>query len=276
MGSKPKFWFRIDGDDAPWLFKEARFATGEAWAEKIASEIARAIGLPAATVELACFGKIRGVAVRSVVPPDGELIHGNEVMAMRWQSYDRAKRFGQAEHTWSNIRQALTAVFEEDVDAEIERFCGLLVLDALIGNTDRHHENWAMLAVRARETEPARMSISPSFDHASSLGRELTDARREEILASNRVAWYLERGTGGIYWTPVGRHGENPLRLTGLASAENPAPFLPWIERLRKLEDHSIFEPIRQVPDDWMTATSKRFCGEFLRISLDRLRRLTP
>lgn len=39
LGSKPKFWVLL-GDER-WLFKEARPATGEDWAEKVAAEIAK-------------------------------------------------------------------------------------------------------------------------------------------------------------------------------------------------------------------------------------------
>ena len=40
LGSKPKFWFRLEGDEQPWLFKFTRENTGEDWSEKIASEVA--------------------------------------------------------------------------------------------------------------------------------------------------------------------------------------------------------------------------------------------
>ncbi|MBV8466242.1 MAG: hypothetical protein JO218_09885 [Burkholderiales bacterium] len=55
LGSKPKFW--VQRDDGRWLFKEARTNTGEDWAEKVAAELAHAIGVAAADVELANFGE---------------------------------------------------------------------------------------------------------------------------------------------------------------------------------------------------------------------------
>ncbi len=67
-----------------------------------------------------------------------------------------------------------------------------LVLDALIGNTDRHHENWGFLgqvlvnidevSEAARLVKQGGYDIAPSFDHASSLGRELPDEKRIDIL----------------------------------------------------------------------------------------------
>ena len=56
LGSKPKFWFRHA--DTHWLFKEARFNTGEDWAEKVASAIATLLGVETHGTELAsCQGK---------------------------------------------------------------------------------------------------------------------------------------------------------------------------------------------------------------------------
>ena len=55
-----------------------------------------------------------------------------------------------------------------------------IVLDALIGNTDRHHENWALL--RKKINNKWSGQTSPSFDHASSLGRELEDRKRAILL----------------------------------------------------------------------------------------------
>ena len=60
-----------------------------------------------------------------------------------------------------------------------------MVLDALIGNTDRHHENWGIL--RTRVDGQWEDKVAPSFDHASLLGRELQDVRREKLLVENRA-----------------------------------------------------------------------------------------
>jgi site-specific recombinase XerD len=74
LGSKPKFWFLMKGDKQPWLFKFTREKTGEDWSEKIASEVAKLLKLPAAKVELAVFNEMRGCASRSLVETESTLI----------------------------------------------------------------------------------------------------------------------------------------------------------------------------------------------------------
>jgi hypothetical protein len=60
LGSKRKFWYRDPGDRAPWLFKYPQLATGQHWAEKIAAEVAGALGIFHAIVELAELAGSRG------------------------------------------------------------------------------------------------------------------------------------------------------------------------------------------------------------------------
>ena len=78
LGSKSKFWFAYE--DALWLFKQARDNTGEDWAEKVASEIARCVHVEAARVELAQYLEHRGSASLSFVAKEENLVHGNEIL----------------------------------------------------------------------------------------------------------------------------------------------------------------------------------------------------
>jgi hypothetical protein len=177
LGSKPKFWFRHEG--RRWLFKEVRPNTGEHWAEKVAAELAALLKVPAAHVELAQYLDRRGCAVESFIVDRRRefLVHGNELLAGAVTDYDMQKRFRQSDHTLANIIRAVETIFApgpERIQAA-ERLCGYLTLDALIGNTDRHHENWGLFMAVATTADGvlgvAKAEVAPSFDHASSLGR---------------------------------------------------------------------------------------------------------
>lgn len=74
MGSKEKFWVRRS-DGTEWLFKFPAVGTGGHWAEKIAYEVARRLGISAAEVELATWtdpeGKdLQGSVSRSFTESD--------------------------------------------------------------------------------------------------------------------------------------------------------------------------------------------------------------
>jgi hypothetical protein len=237
MGSKPKFWFRRDG--GRWLFKEARDGTGEDWAEKVVAEVARVAEIPAATVELAEFQGRRGCASLSFTPTNAEtLIHGNEILAGHVLGYDPKKKFHQSDHTLANIVQALRRMFPDPArhDGVLARLATYLVLDALVGNTDRHHENWGILT-RAKPGDGGMiemtMEVAPSFDHASSLGRELLDDGRLQFLAHGRVPNYVRRGHGAIFQNTADRRGMNPLALVETGVQTHPGSFVPAFKGLR-------------------------------------------
>jgi len=59
--------------------------------------------------------------------------------------------------------------------------------------------------------------LAPTFDHASSLGRELQDQRREILLKENRVEWYINRDSGAIFAQPDDKNGLNPFELLKFA-----------------------------------------------------------
>ena len=214
MGTKPKFWFRRERER--WLFKEPRVNTGEHWAEKVAAEIGHLLGVSCARVELADYHGKRGSASLSFADrSEGKfLVHGNEMLAAIVTGYDKDKMHKQCEHTWEHILTVfahLKSLKHLDRSSEID-MAGYVFLDALIGNVDRHHQNWGCLFQMLPEGT-SLLTIAPSFDHASSLGRELLPEEAERRIAGKRVADYVEKGRGGIYRAATDKRGANPLVL---------------------------------------------------------------
>ena len=71
-------------------------------------------------------------------------------------------------------------IFDDERGDGFDMFVGYLMLDALIGNTDRHHENWGIMTGRGRP-----QVLAPTYDHASSLGRELSDQKRQARMGNS-------------------------------------------------------------------------------------------
>ena len=276
LGTKEKFWYRRPGEHGKdWLFKMPRQDTGEHWAEKIAAEVATLLGVAHASVELAVLRdgsqERRGSVSESFVSANQELWHGNQIMEWAVAEYDPSIRRGQSDHSLENIWDSFGRVFVEPGGAREARvaFAGYLVLDAVIGNTDRHHENWGLLIHRVGDRRRGR--LAPSFDHASSLGRELLDTRRAMLLQENRVGWYSKRGRGGIYW---GRHkqvGASPIGLVRRAAEDYPAYFAAFPARLARLRSPLVREIVDRVPADWMSDRAREFA---VHLVADNRRRL--
>lgn len=202
MGTKFKFWFQHP-ELGNCLFKQARSNTGEDWAEKIAAELAQLLGLPHAKYELATWNDRPGTISPAMIPENGSLIHGNDILARLVSSYPRAQGYNVSQHTLDIVLQAihdpvvnlpLDWIPLNGITTAIDTFVGYLLLDAWIGNGDRHHENWGFITAIDQSVH-----LSPTYDHASSLGRELLDSKRQERIHNNSVITYANRARSAFY-----------------------------------------------------------------------------
>lgn len=282
MGSKTKFWYQplvdhekaSDTEDTMWLFKYPQPHTGQHWAEKIAAEVAALLGIYHARVEFAEFQEHQGSATESFARGGRSLYHGNQVLERVVHGYDPEQRFRQSNHTLANIFSAMNIIFVKPEAANSAKalIVDYILLDAVIGNTDRHHENWGVL--RKRVGDKWRGRIAPSFDHASSLGRELLDDRRDRLLTSNRVGAYAERARGAIYWSEEDNRGLSPLELMRQGTTRHPELFHPALSRLEKLTQGTLTNLVDRVPRCWMSASARSFARALMCYNLQELRKL--
>lgn len=273
LGSKPKFWVRLP-DKSSWLFKFGRSNTGEDWAEKLGAEVGALLGVPHARVELATFNEKHGSVSRSIRPKESDLIHGNEILAGHILGYDAAKKFGQSDHTFGRIVTAFYNIFPEGPERTeaLTMLAGYLTLDAMVCNVDRHHENWAVL--RSTSTATPALRIAPTFDHASSLGRELRDEKRKDFLRQKRVAEYVQKGSGAIYWKETDARGANPLALAIRAAKTHRSYFERWIGRIKDVASAELKLLVSKVPEDWMSPIAKEFAVAILSHTTEQLKKL--
>ena len=98
LGSKEKQWLTPHPDlglQGEHLFKVGRAGTGENWAEKVACEIAKLLGLPCAEYHLAVCNGVQGVLSQRFVPSGVPFIPANAMFATADPEYDGSLRFNQ-------------------------------------------------------------------------------------------------------------------------------------------------------------------------------------
>lgn len=212
LGTKSKFWYR-DQHDNRMLFKRGRPGTGENWAEKVCCEICQLLSLPHADYDFANAngGAWKGVTSPTFVPSGSRLILGNELLASFVPEYEKTKRYRTRQHTLGRVHVILTRfpiglpiAFEPPETGEMAKafdvFVGYLLLDALVGNQDRHHENWGLIF-----SSGEGLFLAPTFDHASSLGRNETDEIRMKRLSTNDIGYsveaYVTKAKSALYAT---------------------------------------------------------------------------
>lgn len=283
LGTKFKFWFRNASGDKH-LFKEGRPHTGENWAEKVAAELCSLLGLPAAGYELGKFRDKRGVISPTFVPRNGRLILGNELLAKILRDYDENKRYRVREYKLRTVLIVLSTksvnppigfqVFE-GVESAVDVFVGYLMLDALIANQDRHHENWGLILTADREVH-----LAPTYDHASSLGRNELDTTRSEMLTTKDIGRsiqkYVERAASAFYpLSPAEPNGRLKTLSTLDAFLESarlrPAAARAWVNRLNAIPVDQIPKIFAEFPPDEISQVAADFSLQMLKLNKARL-----
>lgn len=267
-------------DGQRWLFKYARANTGEHWAEKIACEVAGCLQLPHARVDLATLeGHWGCISLDFTQEGRHALVHGNELLTELDPQYPAGDTYKVSAHTLEAVRAVLRQPFVQAPTGRqlpnelgpFDVFVGYLLLDALIGNTDRHHENWGLLGTLS---QPRHAELAPTFDHASSLGRELTDAGRAQKYGTTsgkyRVGVYLDRARSALFDTATSTRPLTPLDAFRRAALISPSASQYWLDRLAGCLAN-LHPLVEAVPDAAMSRSARVFCQQLLSLSAERL-----
>lgn len=274
---KNKRWIAEDADaprDQHWLWKY-RQTTGDGseaaltdCAEVFTSRLAAAIHLPAAECRFAILDGEPGLISRNVTPQGFNLNTGTTYLP-EVEGYQRRPSAGSDSgggrmrldegYTLDSMEQVLEPVEAPPGGSDLSGFAvfaGYLVLDALVGNGDRHPGNWAILE---RQSDGARF-LAPTYDHGSALGAGLTDDNRRD---KDPVA-FARRGRAN----PFSPRKQLLVDLALEAVRRSGADL--WMARVAALDGVSIRETL-EAPQGRMSEVASTFMEQ---VVLENQRRL--
>ncbi len=257
------------------LFKEAaseRSKIAESrtdWAEKVVSELNQLINLPAARYELAILidgsSKIPGsVSVDLVRPEDEERFPLQEFLQQSMPGYNQADDY-QVDNVIvalsdNNIQLPPDGRVPDGIKDGADMFVGVLMLDAWIGNSDRHDCNFDIV----RQTN-GQFYLSPIFDNGYSLGAtEDNDLRSwidpEQYNKYHNYSSFSDRGND----------------LTGLEAFKQAASLRRsaakiWLEQLASIEPEQIQTIFDRLPGERITPEAKTFALNLLNYNRTQL-----
>lgn len=277
LGSKAKFWYTdASGNDV--LYKRGR--ENEDWSEKAAAELARLLHLPCARIELADCGGERGTVSYSFLDrTHGErLVHGNELLMSVHSSYPAGGRYHVPQHTVEAVGSALqhfaatqpacASYMPPDFDG-VAVFVGYLLLDAWIGNSDRHHENWGVIV------GATNIVLAPTFDHASSLGRNDPVEKTRKRLGGRdpflTVAGYASKCRSAFYGAESNNRPLLTIEAFERAAASRPRAGEYWQGRLSSVSDHDIEHVLAAIPKERIDDVHREFAVRILGFNRKRL-----
>jgi hypothetical protein len=220
-GAKPK-QIRISPNPTPanYLLGEHRYlfkAPGgpweqQIWSEVIAFKLGRILGVPVPPAFIAYNGNTPGVLVqffylaRWLAPVS--FIHGIDLLQQFGLSVDERR---------GSLKENINACRLVGVPGWREWWARTLAFDALIGNTDRHSENWGVLVNRSDPSQP-EYDLAPAFDNGTSLGFVVRDEDLRKYRDPKRLAAFVQRGKHHFGWTAPDINSAQHIALCGIYS----------------------------------------------------------
>ena len=248
QGPDQKFYFFKNS----YRSKEGTYYRYEFWSEIIAYELGTMFDLNILRYDIAINDKKIGCLSRSMIELDKEqLLEGGKYLTAMSNTFRPEQRGNQKLYTMQLIN---TAFAFYKFQSFIPDFLRMLVFDAIIGNGDRHQDNWAFITEIDQLTEemiqtneafkknksgkymskvtrslyekvkrifevgspqefdqvvnklsvfgkPENIRFSPIYDSGSSLGRELEEARIEQMLQQKiELEAFAFRGKSEVHW----------------------------------------------------------------------------
>ncbi|MFC4932807.1 HipA domain-containing protein [Massilia sp. GCM10023247] len=155
---------------------------------------------------------------------------GGSYMQKLMPEFDRKK--GEL-HNFQYIDILCRAFSQAHVIEEpwIEAWADLFLFDAMIGNTDRHQDNWGLI----RNKGQARWRLAPLFDNGTSLGHERWEKHVQAWTEKDYVR-YITKGKHHIRWMRGDESGCPHIELLVTLVAFYPQIRNRMLEKLLKFD----------------------------------------
>jgi hypothetical protein len=196
----------------------------EFWSEIAASLLGKHLKLPILEYHIASYmDKIGCISLNMVNREQEELVEGVNFIVEQEPYF---KNYCKENHRFDKIEKALKGVGLIDFRRIVIE---MILFDCIIGNTDRHSENWALIRNKEGETlytnikkkswlkriktywdlhkatnipffkirkaiAHVRHRFAPFYDNGSSLGRELTEEKIKTLLSSKEAFNHFFKG----------------------------------------------------------------------------------
>ena len=226
---------------------------GDIWAEKIATEIGKILRIEVQESYLAIKDNEQGILIKYSLDKKSEYLEeGATLLKAEFPDFRVNKK---PFYTYDNIEFCL---IKENIN--IEEFIDIIFFDCVIGNTDRHSENWGII----RNYNNNIKRLIAAYDNGSSLGRELNS---EGDLSTMDIEKYAKNSRSCIR-LEEGKNVNHYNFLTYVLK-KHSSQKIKYFNKINFLTEEKINKIVNQIPDEFMSLNLKKFV---IRLLLERKR----
>ena len=178
-GRSEKVWLVNPENDDIGLFKFTKTEeTTEHISEKVATELAQLIGIECMKVDIGVYDSRIGSLSYKINVDDENLIEGVRLINKYYPYYNPDTLYDEEKNERYSLEMILGSLQEYDFRMD---FLKIVIFDFLIGNTDRHQNNWAILQ------KDKEMQLCPLYDNGSSLCCYIQEEQIDSYLGNDKV-----------------------------------------------------------------------------------------
>ena len=179
-GASEKIWLVNPNNGEKGLFKFPKIRingsiTGEYYAEKIASELGTLLGIPCAKVDIGTYNGRLGSMSYNLIADNELLNEGINYIQEKYPNYNRDRFIDEI------VNEKYGVQMLEKLNIRINDILTMIIFDALIGNSDRHHSNWGYI-YHLDNNKGLYTYFCPLYDNGSSLCSYVNEEDIKNIL----------------------------------------------------------------------------------------------
>jgi hypothetical protein len=193
-----------------------------------------------------------------------------------WRTKGAFETYGVSQHTIDVVLEAIATQSlnlpinwtpPSGIQTAIDVFVGYLLLDTWIGNGDRHHENWGIVRIKTASTSEETTHLAPTYDHASSLGRDLTDEQRQK----RSLEAYANKCFSAFYGSVDDKKTLKTFDMFLLIANRYPKAACVWLARLENITEANILDIFNRINSSRISPNASNFARSILKINKCRL-----
>ena len=234
-----------NNEKAIFKYERSDYLCSEACSEKLSYEIALFLGYECARIELAMDNNQKLGILNYLFLDKDVAEHMDAVVYLNTKNEAREKYYNI-----SNIKQCLDNLNE----SLFKDFIKIMIFDALVGEQDRHEENWGVQNIRGN------YKLSPLYDNGCNLLREFKNEKLAEQYYNGQKDFeaYIRRSQTIIYKDNSNKKFKH-FELVEYLNKLYHDDVQPELVKLRKLTNVNIEKIVNKIPNNLLTQKHKEY-----------------